>query len=63
MYEPAARRRRYLALVARCPHCGGSHQHYANTLGDLLTGIRSGCGRAYRLRCTRLFNAGGVRHG
>ncbi|MFC4000744.1 hypothetical protein ACFS2C_11800 [Prauserella oleivorans] len=61
-YEPAGNRRRWLVVVARCPHCNGSHSHYGDSVGELLTARKAGCGRPYALRLSRLFHAGGGRH-
>jgi len=49
-YAPAGRRRLWLLLVPRCPHCGHAHAHR----GGPAAGVReSGCGRDYRVVVTR----------
>ena len=49
-YAPAGRRRLWLLLVPRCPHCGHAHAHR----GGPAAGMReSGCGQSYHVVVTR----------
>jgi len=49
-YPPAGRRRLWLLLVPRCPHCGHAHAHR----GGPAAGVReSGCGQSYHVVVTR----------
>jgi hypothetical protein len=54
VFEPSGQRRRFLVVVRRCPYCSGAHQHYGQDLADLLDGLKSGCGRPYKLHLSRL---------
>lgn len=54
-YVPAGRRKRYAAVVERCPHCRRAHLHYGDRWHDLSAVIKVGsCGRAYELHLRAL---------
>jgi hypothetical protein len=43
-YPPAARRRRWLSVVERCPHCRGAHVHRGQEDEPVSGPRKSGCG-------------------
>lgn len=48
-FPPSARRRRWVVIVTRCPHCGGHHLHFG-TPSDPPRGARAaGCRGRYFL--------------